>query len=41
MRLFKWAFFASLSLILMLQLRGLDEPLHTNDTHGIVAYELA
>ena len=41
MRVLRWAFFASLSLILMLQLRGLDEPLQTNDTRGIVAYELA
>ena len=41
MRILTWAFFATLSLILMLQLRGLDEPLQTNDTRGIVAYELA
>lgn len=42
MRLLTWAFFATLSAILFLQLRGLDEPLHTVDTPGgIVAYELA
>lgn len=42
MRLLTWAFFASLSLILMLQLRGFDEPLRTPDTpRGIVDYELA
>lgn len=42
MRLLTWAFCATLSAILMLQLRGLDEPLHTTDTPGgIVGYELA
>ncbi len=41
MRLLRFAFFATLSLILTLQMRGLDEPLHTDDTRGIVAYELA
>lgn len=42
MRLLTWAFFATLSAILFLQLRGLDEPLHLTDTpRGIVGYELA
>jgi hypothetical protein len=38
----KWLFFASLSVILMLQLRGLDSTLLSPDTpFGIVGYELA
>jgi len=38
----RWLFLATLSAILMLQLRGLDEPLRTPDTpRGIVGYELA
>ena len=42
MRLLTWLFFATLSLILMLQLRGFDETLRTADTPGgIVGYELA
>jgi hypothetical protein len=42
MRLLTWLFFATLSLILMLQLRGFDETLRTADTpRGIVGYELA
>ncbi|MBL0173384.1 MAG: hypothetical protein IPP90_22385 [Gemmatimonadaceae bacterium] len=42
MRLLTWLFFATLSLILMLQLRGFDETLRTVDTPGgIVGYELA
>ena len=42
MRLLNWLFFATLSLILMLQLRGFDETLRTADTPaGIVGYELA
>ncbi|MEQ1691136.1 MAG: hypothetical protein ABMA00_07625 [Gemmatimonas sp.] len=42
MRLLTWLFFATLSLILMLQLRGFDATLRTADTPGgIVGYELA
>lgn len=42
MRLLTWLFFATLSLILMLQLRGFDETLRTADAPGgIVGYELA
>ena len=42
MRLFVWLFTATLSLILLLQLRGLDAPLHTPTTPwGIVGFELA
>jgi hypothetical protein len=38
----RWLFFASLSVILLLQLRGLDRQLMTPDTpFGIVGYELA
>lgn len=38
----RWLFFATLSAILLLQLRGLDEPLRTPDTpQGIVGFELA
>lgn len=38
----RWLFLATLSLILLLQLRGLDEPLRTPDTpQGIVGFELA
>ncbi len=41
MRVLTWAFFATLSLILFIQLRGLDEPLKLTDTpRGIVGYEL-
>lgn len=42
MRILTWLFFATLSLILMLQLRGLDSDLRLPDTPGgIVGYELA
>jgi len=42
MRLLTWAFFATLSLILMLQLRALDTDLRLPETpRGIVGYELA
>jgi hypothetical protein len=42
LRLLAWGFFATLSLILMIQLRGLDEPLQLTDTpRGIVGYELS
>lgn len=42
MRFLAWAFFASLSLILMLQMRGFDAPLRTSTTpRGIVDYEFA
>ena len=42
MRILTWAFFASLSIILMLQLRGLDSDLRLPETPaGIVGYELA
>ncbi len=42
MRLLTWAFWASLSIILMLQLRALDSDLRSADTPaGIVGYELA
>jgi hypothetical protein len=38
----RWLFLATLSAILLLQLRGLDEPLRTPDTpQGIVGFELA
>ncbi len=38
----RWLFFATLSLVLFLQLRGLDSDLRTSDTpQGIVGYELA
>lgn len=40
-RAFVWLFFATLSLILLLQLRGLDGPLAAVTPGGIVAYELA
>lgn len=36
-----WLFFATLSLILLLQLRGIDAPLAAVTPGGIVAYELA
>jgi hypothetical protein len=42
MRLLTWGFFATLSLILMLQLRALDSDLRLPDTpRGIIGYELA
>lgn len=42
MRIFGWLFFATLSMVLFLQLRGLGVPLVTPDTPwGIVSYELA
>lgn len=42
MRIFGWLFFATLSLVLLLQLRGLDAPLVSPDVPwGIVSYELA
>ena len=38
----RWLFLATLSAILLLQLRGLDEPLRTPETpRGIVGFELA
>jgi hypothetical protein len=38
----RWLFLATLSAILLLQLRGLDEPLRTPETpQGIVGFELA
>jgi hypothetical protein len=38
----RWLFFAILSLVLMLQLRGFDDVLRTDETpRGIVGYELA
>lgn len=40
-RLLAWLFFATLSLILLLQLRGIDAPLVAVTPGGIVAYELA
>jgi hypothetical protein len=41
-RLLRWLFFASLSVIMLLQLRGMDGKLITPDTpYGIVGYELA
>lgn len=41
-RTLTWLFFATLSLILLLQLRGIDAPLVTDTTPwGIVGYELA
>jgi len=40
-RLLAWLFFATLSLILLLQLRGIDAPLAAVTPGGIVAYELA
>ncbi len=40
--MFRWLFFATLSLVLMLQLRSFDETLRTDETpRGIVGYELA
>lgn len=42
MRILTWLFFATLSLILMLQLRGFDESLRIDGAAGgIVGYELA
>jgi hypothetical protein len=42
MRVLRWAFFATLSIILMLQLRALDSDLRLEQTPlGIVGYELA
>jgi hypothetical protein len=42
MRIVSWLFFATLSLVLLLQLRGLDAPLVTPDTTwGILSYEFA
>lgn len=42
MRVLAWAFFVSLSLILMLQLRGFDAPLRTPSTpRGIVDFEFS
>lgn len=42
MRLLTWAFWATLSIILMLQLRALDSDLRSPDVPaGIVSYELA
>lgn len=42
MRIFGWLFFATLSMVLFLQLRGLGVPLVTPETPwGIVSYELA
>lgn len=40
-RLLTWLFFATLSLILLLQLRGLDAPLAAVTPGGILAYEFA
>jgi hypothetical protein len=40
-RLLIWLFFATLSLILLLQLRGIDAPLAAVTPGGIVAFELA
>lgn len=40
-RLLTWLFFATLSLILLLQLRGIDGALSAVTPGGIVAYELA
>lgn len=40
-RLLGWLFFATLSLILLLQLRGIDAPLAAVTPGGIVAFELA
>jgi hypothetical protein len=40
-RLLTWLFFATLSLILLLQLRGIDAPLSAVTPGGILAYELA
>ena len=40
-RLLGWLFFATLSLILLLQLRGIDAPLVAVTPGGIVAFELA
>jgi hypothetical protein len=38
----RWLFFAILSLVLMVQLRGFDDTLRTDETpRGIVGYELA
>ena len=39
--MFRWLFFATLSIILLLQLRGLDGPLREAAPGGIVGYELA
>lgn len=42
MRLFGWAGLGTLSIIMLLQLRGMDAPLRTPTTpQGIVGYELA
>ncbi len=42
MRFFGWLFLATLSMVLMLQLRTLDSGLRTQDTpRGIIGYELA
>jgi len=42
MRVITWAFLATLSLVLMVQLRGLDSDLRLPDVpNGIVSYELA
>lgn len=40
-RLLIWLFFATLSLILLLQLRGIDAPLAAVTPGGILAYELS
>ena len=40
-RLLSWLFFATLSLILLLQLRGIDGPLSAVTPGGILAYEFA
>jgi hypothetical protein len=40
-RLLTWLFFATLSLTLLLQLRGIDAPLSAVTPGGIVAFELA
>ncbi len=42
MRIITWAFLATLSLVLMVQLRGIDSDLRLPETpNGIVTYELA
>jgi hypothetical protein len=42
MRLFGWAGLGTLSIIMLLQLRGMDAPLRTPETPlGVVGYELA
>jgi hypothetical protein len=40
-RVLTWLFFATLSLILLLQLRGIDAPLSAVTPGGILAYEFA